>query len=135
MIENLYLYENNFSGGLPPDLFTLPKLQKLSVYGNSLMGGPLPTKILSLGLQTLDVEDSGIIGRIPENIGSLFSLEALYLGGNDLTGSIPNLKRLTKLGKINYTIYCVHLSFYTLLFTIFFLSYLSLSNSGSRFSQ
>ena len=100
-------------------MFTLPKLQKLSVYGNSLMGGTLPTKILSLGLQTLDVEDSGIIGRIPENIGSLFSLEALYLGGNDLTGSIPNLKKLTKLGKINYTIYCVHLSFYTLLCTIF----------------
>jgi len=101
-LENLYLYENNFSGGLPPDLFTLPKLQKLSVYGNSLMGGHLPTKILSLGLQTLDVEDSGIIGRIPENIGSLFSLEALYLGGNDLTGSIPNLKRLTKLAVLDF---------------------------------
>ena len=41
------------------------------------------------------------------DINSVF-LETLYTWCNDLTGSIPNLKRLTKLGKINDTIYCVY---------------------------
>ena len=37
----------------------------------------------------LDLSTSGLTGSIPPEIGNLTYLTFLYLGGNELTGSIP----------------------------------------------
>ena len=50
----------------------------------------------------LDLEDTGITGSIPSDIGYLKNLEWLDLSENELTGSIPSeIGNLTNLNVIN----------------------------------
>ncbi|CDP21858.1 unnamed protein product [Coffea canephora] len=119
---------NSFHGNLPTNIgLTLPNLQVLYVGGNNLYGN-FPTSITNAsGLEKLDLSQNKVAGQVPANLGDLtnlhtFSLSynnfggnipkvmanlsnqltALYLGGNQLSGTIPqgfgNFVNLIRLG-------------------------------------
>lgn len=67
LISIIDLADNNLQGTIPPELFCLNKLEKLSMSDNILKS------------------------TIPSNIGNLAELKELSLGVNDLTGQIPPL--------------------------------------------
>ena len=53
--------------------------------------GPIPPEIGDLiNLVYLNLDGSGVTGSIPSEIGNLTNLKYLYLGHNGLTGSIPS---------------------------------------------
>ena len=64
-VTGLYLYENQLSGGIPPELGNLANLTRLRLGGNQLSG------------------------EIPPELGNLANLTRLRLGGNQLSGEIP----------------------------------------------
>ena len=66
MLENIYLYGNQLTGSIPPELGSLADLQNLNLSGNRL-DGPIPTVL-----------------------GDLANLQNLSLGNNQLTGAIPS---------------------------------------------
>jgi Leucine-rich repeat (LRR) protein len=78
----------------------------LSLNGNNLAGGPLPSSIGSLTqLQMLALANNRITGSIPSQIGNLTQLRSIYLDNNQLSGSIPaqmgSLTQLTDLFMAN----------------------------------
>ncbi|XP_020242526.1 receptor kinase-like protein Xa21 [Asparagus officinalis] len=63
--EYLYIFENQLTGSIPSSLFLAPTLRELSLDENQLSGD------------------------IPPEIGNMKHLTLLYLGDNNLTGTIP----------------------------------------------
>ena len=52
--------------------------------------GEIPAELGSLAnLQTLDLRDNELRGGIPAELGGLANLQAMYLDGNELSGAIP----------------------------------------------
>ncbi|XP_020096986.1 receptor kinase-like protein Xa21 [Ananas comosus] len=75
-------------------------LQVIDLYDNKLKGRfPNIVSNLSTGLQKLSMNNNQITGNIPEGIGNLLGLTALYLEQNFLTGPIPDT--IGKLRKLN----------------------------------
>jgi len=74
-------------------------LVKLQLVKNSLIGGCLPTKILSItSITHLILSSNKLQGLIPEDIGMLTNLHSLYLNDNKFNGPMPNtLRKLTNL--------------------------------------
>ncbi len=64
-LRELWLYDNDLSGGIPVELGNLKNLQDLGLAGNQLSGS------------------------IPSEFGNLSSLKALDLSGNPLDGPLP----------------------------------------------
>ena len=55
------------------------------------MRGSIPETLGQLNnLQALYLRDNQLTGAIPETLGQLENLQALYLSGNQLTGCIPS---------------------------------------------
>jgi Leucine-rich repeat (LRR) protein len=109
-VNDISLGANQLIGSFPTELYRLPKLEKLSVYSNSvdfsfegienaknLRSLVLDeTNLSSLGgvgkartLEELTVRFNGLSGRIPEDVRGLVSLNALTISDNDFTGEIP----------------------------------------------
>uniref|UniRef100_A0A0D9WRJ9 Receptor kinase-like protein Xa21 n=1 Tax=Leersia perrieri TaxID=77586 RepID=A0A0D9WRJ9_9ORYZ len=79
------------------------QLQILQLSFNRLRG-VLPNSLsnLSTSLERLEILNNEVGGNIPEGIGRLSNLMALYMGPNLLTGSIPaSLGKLSKLNVIS----------------------------------
>ena len=71
-VKGLYLWSNELSGEIPPELGSLANLE------------------------TLDLRDNELTGTIPQELGTLSNLDWLYLSQNLLTGCIPTgLERVT----------------------------------------
>ncbi|CAB9510188.1 leucine Rich Repeat [Seminavis robusta] len=82
----LYLPGNGVNGQIPTELAMLTKLTSLSLVKNDLSGS-IPTSMLSLpDLEGLSLSGNLLSGTIPNEV--LFSVEALYVGSNLLTGTI-----------------------------------------------
>ena len=94
----LSLGSNQLTGGVPPELVNLSRLESLRLYSNQLTG-EIPTELGSLAkLETLSLSSNQLTGEIPTGLGSLVKLETLYLNSNQLTGEIPTeLGNLAKL--------------------------------------
>ena len=115
-LKQIVLDYNQLSGSLPLGMFNISTLEMIAFQGNSLSGS-LSSSICSRlqGLSWLDLsinELSGMIpaslskcsklrvlglshnnfsGVMPEEVGNLTALQELYLGYNDLEGTILTL--------------------------------------------
>ncbi|KAM0026221.1 putative transferase, protein kinase RLK-Pelle-LRR-XI-1 family [Helianthus debilis subsp. tardiflorus] len=110
MLKNLtevYLYNNKFSGELPPklgpELRTLdisnnkfsgeladgPELQMLDI-SNNKFSGQIPTAISSwTNLTFFKASNNLLDGAIPQELTALMHLQTLLLDGNKFTGELP----------------------------------------------
>jgi len=98
-VEWIYLYYNNLSGPLPPEIGDLTGLQSLDLTEN-LITGSIPPEIGNLSqLSGIGLFRNRLSGPIPAEIGNLTSLEYFDLGENHVTGAIPTeLGNLANLG-------------------------------------
>jgi len=97
--SNLLTWHCTFihAGKIPRSLFTLPKLQSLSLSSNQLSGhlDAIDNPLSSL-LSNVNLVDNNNGGSIPQSYTQLPSLEALYLDSNKLTGTV-NLRSFWRL--------------------------------------
>ncbi|KAL3738586.1 hypothetical protein ACJRO7_020027 [Eucalyptus globulus] len=89
------------SGNFPVNIFQLPNLEVLSVYGNFDLSGFFPKLHWSSPLKSLNLSLTNFSREIPTSIGNLSLLNELEAMGCYFSGSLPssmgNLSRLTKL--------------------------------------
>nr|AEM43043.1 leucine-rich repeat receptor kinase-type protein [Oryza minuta] len=89
-LQVIALPYNLFEGVLPPWLGKLTSLNTISLGGNNLDAGPIPTELSNLTmLAVLDLTTCNLTGNIPADIGHLGQLSWLHLARNQLTGPIP----------------------------------------------
>ncbi|CAL5430552.1 unnamed protein product [Camellia sinensis] len=99
-LEDLYLYSNKLSGGLPNHLGEFKKLERLIIRWNSFYG-PLPSSLGRLSyLRELDIGDNQLNGSIPISLGQLSKLELLALSNNSFVGTVSEL-HFAKLKSLN----------------------------------
>ena len=88
-VISLYMYNNQLSGSIPPQLGNLTHLQYLSLWWNQLSGN-IPAELGNLtNLQSINLSVNQLSASIPPQLGSLANLQHLDLHGNQLSGSIP----------------------------------------------
>ncbi|CAI6008424.1 unnamed protein product [Closterium sp. NIES-65] len=88
-LEQLSLYNNSFSGSIPPAIYGLKALTVLEV-GRNYFTGSFPSQFGALSnLEYLYARENALQGSIPATLGSLSRLTIIQLGGNKLTDSIP----------------------------------------------
>ena len=76
------------------------RVQSLSLQDNGLTG-PIPPELGNLtSLGNLSLSSNNLNGPIPSELGNLASLRSLYLDANDLTGPIPS--ELGDLARLEY---------------------------------
>ncbi len=108
----LNLRTNELAGEIPDQLGNLRNLRVLNLHSNNLSGG-IPDLSRIAGLEELylpnnadyDADDSkiagsGLTGEIPMWVNGMTNMRELWLWGNSLTGSIPDLSGMTSLDKL-----------------------------------
>ena len=85
-LRSLFLWGNDLSGPIPPELGQLAQLEQLYLASNSLTG-PIPPELGQL--QVLGLDSNSLTGPIPPELGQLAQLEQLQLSSNNLSGPIP----------------------------------------------
>ncbi|KDP30599.1 hypothetical protein JCGZ_16252 [Jatropha curcas] len=89
-LENLYVANNQLSGGLPDAIGNLTRLQSMYI-GSNQLSGSIPYTIGNLqSLELLYLHRNLFTGQIPSSIGNISFLRRLVLHGNMLSGSIPS---------------------------------------------
>nr|XP_023919115.1 receptor-like protein Cf-9 [Quercus suber] len=88
-LTTLYLIDNGFYGEFPVGIFKLPKLKDLRVNYNKDLIGSLPEFYSSSPLKIIGLWESGFSGELPASIGNLDSLNQLWIGNSNFSGSIP----------------------------------------------
>jgi len=86
----LYADNNKFSGSVPPQL---GKFLGVDLSFNQLSGS-LPGDLFTDRISMLILNDNGISGSLPEEVGIATQLTTLWLWNNQLTGSIPPLNAI-----------------------------------------
>ncbi|BAB02902.1 disease resistance protein-like [Arabidopsis thaliana] len=124
---------NHFSGILNPNssLFELHHIIYLNLRYNNFTSSSLPYEFGNLNkLEVLDVSSNSFFGQVPPTISNLTQLTELYLPLNHFTGSLPLVQNLTKLSILH--LFGNHFSgtIPSSLFTMPFLSYLSLKGNN-----
>ena len=105
-ITYLNLRSNDLDGPIPTELDSLTNLRVLNLHSNNLSGDipDLSTTMLEeLYLaNNYDemVEDSGLTGNVPRWLNGMTTMRKLWLWGNRLTGSIPDLSGMTSLQEL-----------------------------------
>ena len=100
-VVELFLFENNLTGSIPPEIGLLDRLLTLQLYGNRLSGS-IPPEIGRLHrLKWISFGQNELYGPIPPETGQLTDLEILFLSGNELSGPIPpEMGGLTRLKRL-----------------------------------
>ncbi|XP_020411858.1 probable LRR receptor-like serine/threonine-protein kinase At4g36180 isoform X2 [Prunus persica] len=133
----LALSSSRLKGGIPNSFAKLCRLRELHLEGNSLSGQlsdiiDILSKCAQNTFEYLDISDNhGIMGSVPD-LTNFLSLKYLVLGGNKLSGRIPeNIGQMSKLEAIDFggnslegVISEIHFS------KLFKLKYLSLSSNS-----
>ncbi|CAI9090619.1 OLC1v1025436C1 [Oldenlandia corymbosa var. corymbosa] len=90
-LTTLYVGYNDLRGNLPTEIFNMSALEIVSLGVNGFTASSLPENMCQNlpRLKLLDLEQMGLIGRIPSSIGECSQLQSLYMGFNSLTGVIP----------------------------------------------
>eukprot|EP00873_Tetraselmis_striata_P009883 jgi/Tetstr1/430147/TSEL_019980.t1 len=89
-LQEIYLYDNDLTGGLPDSWAALTNLKYLSLYDNDLTGDLLDSWAALTNLEVIDLGVNGFNGGLPGSWSTLTNLEVLYLAGNGLTGGLPD---------------------------------------------
>ncbi|CAN8247714.1 unnamed protein product [Cochlearia groenlandica] len=86
----------------PNILKTLRNLELIDI-SNNMIKGKIPKWVWSLPrlLEVLDLSSNGFLGQVPSSISNLSLLYKLNLSYNELTGSFPLLRNLTKLSSLD----------------------------------
>ena len=80
-LTGLWLYSNQLTGTIPPELGNLSSLVALNLSGNQLTG-PIPPELGNLSsLRALDLSNNQLTGTIPQSFTNLM-LEHFYFHGN-----------------------------------------------------
>ena len=90
-LKTLWLGHNNFdSSDLPENICEkLPNLESLNMI-NSNLCGRIPSQISQCGkLRNLVLAFNNLVGSIPRAVGNLTNLEVLDPSNNNLTGILP----------------------------------------------
>ena len=98
-LEELYLNENQLTGGVPASLGKCAKLKTLQLYKNQLEG-PIPDELGQCGeLEVLVLAENQLTGGVPASLGKCAKLKQLVLVQNQLEGVVPvtELAKLTAL--------------------------------------
>ncbi|XVF55059.1 hypothetical protein PTKIN_Ptkin06aG0006300 [Pterospermum kingtungense] len=101
------LRNNTLSGTIPPTLFGIPSLQKISLSQNQFNGslalGDLHGNNASLPLDTLDLSSNKLQGQFPKSVFGFQGLKILTLSLNNFTGSIEwtDIQRLRNLSSLD----------------------------------
>ena len=85
----IYLGENELHGKIPDELKHLPILRYVNLNRNRLTG-EIPAWLGEMPLRQLFLNDNRFTGEIPAELSGLSELEWLWLGGNSLTGCVPD---------------------------------------------
>jgi len=80
--------KNQLSGGFP-DMSRLAGLQTI-YFQDNLFTGPLDNLGRLPGVQYLWLSRNKLMGTIPNNLASIFSLQQIGLDSNSLTGTVPS---------------------------------------------
>ncbi|CAL5035134.1 unnamed protein product [Urochloa decumbens] len=88
MMKSLHAEHNKFSGTLPDEIFNIISLEHLFLHDNQFVGSLKGISNLT-NLVTLDLGGNGISGNIPESIGELKKLKELHLDDNNMSGGLP----------------------------------------------
>ena len=94
-LEILDLSDNQFTGSLPVDLFSMKKLSVVDMHGNEFDGRLPPFASFDNQVRFLALQDNKLDGLIDHRLQSLTHLEHLDLSKNFFTGPMP-----TNLGHI-----------------------------------
>ncbi|CAL4934589.1 unnamed protein product [Urochloa decumbens] len=105
-LKVLALGYNNFTGDLPVSVANLSTTLQNLYLDNLGISGSMPSDIGNLiGLKVLYLVNTSISGVIPQSIGKLENLTELHLDDNALSGLVPssagNLTKLIKLSACN----------------------------------
>ncbi len=108
----LNLRTNRLTGPIPDDLGRLSNLRVLNLHSNNLSGG-IPDLSGITGLVELylpnnadydedgkKVDGTGLTGEIPAWLNGMTNMRELWLWGNSLSGSVPDLSGMTSLQKL-----------------------------------
>ncbi|KAM5559165.1 hypothetical protein ABKV19_020690 [Rosa sericea] len=99
---SLSLSACHFYGAFPKEIFQVPTLQSVDLYGNSELRGSLPEFPKNGSLESLVLSLTKFSGVLPDSICNLKMLSKLDLGGCNFTGAIPkSLANLTQLGHLD----------------------------------
>jgi hypothetical protein len=131
-LQNLFLYDNQLTGSIPPELGNLGSLQRMHLYDNLLTGsippelanpmimwelglngnqlsGSIPPELGSSQLWTLYLYNNQLTGSIPPELGDMTTLHTLHLRSNMLSGDIPvEFENLTELSSFSITWNALH---------------------------
>ena len=101
MVTSISLNKNTLKGELMPELFRMRHLEMIELWQAELIG-TIHADIKNLvSLKKLWLHETvGLTGSLPKEIGSLSNLESLFVGGNMLTGALPNMTLLTNLNTL-----------------------------------
>ena len=107
MLTDLNLRSNALTGEIPEELGNLTNLRVLNLHSNKL-SGDLPDLSRITGLEELylpnnydeTVQDSGLTGTVPTWLNGMTKMRELWLWGNQLSGTIPDLSGMTSLQKL-----------------------------------
>ncbi|RZC64946.1 hypothetical protein C5167_008638 [Papaver somniferum] len=88
-LYELRLSQNRFDGDIPAELGQLHDLQSVLDLGNNNLTGGIPPSIGILSkLEGLDLSHNELVGKIPSQIGGMSSLGRLDLSYNNLQGEL-----------------------------------------------
>ena len=107
MLTDLNLRSNALTGEIPEELGSLTNLRVLNLHSNKL-SGDIPDLSSITGLKELylpnnydeTVEGSGLTGPVPTWLNGMTNMRELWLWGNQLSGTIPDLSGMTSLQKL-----------------------------------
>ncbi|WVZ14151.1 hypothetical protein V8G54_011717, partial [Vigna mungo] len=105
-LKTLFLDENQLSGTIPEGVKLPSTLEELTISSNSLEGGIPKSFGHACSLFSLDMSSNNLCDELPIIISHLsgcarYSLQQLYLDGNQINGTLPDFSTFTSL-KILY---------------------------------
>ena len=101
-MKQLALGNNRLSGAIPSQLGLLKQSASLLALANNMLSSSIPSQLGQMGALTqMDLRNNTLTGAIPSELGMLDQLEALFLGDNQLVGTLsPELGTLAMNGSL-----------------------------------